>query len=92
MNFIQASQPRDQAKGLGIPREPDLEGQQDLTVGISQDWRKERLHSWRTQKNLACIKTQGKGAVTPQEIESDLPASVGGSTGEAWVSSGSPQQ
>ena len=31
------------------------------------------------------IRTQGKGAVTPQETESDLPASVGGSPAEAGV-------
>ena len=32
---------------------------------------------------------QGKGAVTPQETEPDLPASVGGSPVEVWVVSGS---
>ena len=40
-----------------------------------------RLLSWSTQ-----TKTQGKGAVTSQETDPDLPAGVG----EAWVSSGSP--
>ena len=38
------------------------------------------------KQNLACTKTQGKGAVTPQETELDLPAGVG----EAWINSGSP--
>jgi len=30
----------------------------------------------RHKQNLVCIITQGKGAVTPQEIEPDLPVSV----------------
>jgi len=41
----QASQPRDLTKGLGIPRESGLEGQQDLIIGLPQDWRKQRLQS-----------------------------------------------
>ena len=40
------------------------------------------------KQNLACIKTQGKGAVTPKEAEPDLPASVGGSPWEVGISSG----
>ena len=36
----QASQPRDLAKRLGIPRESDTEGQQDLITGFLQDWGK----------------------------------------------------
>jgi len=43
------------------------------------------------KNNLAVTKTQGKGAVTPQETDPDLPASVGGSPVEAWVSKFSPQ-
>ena len=35
-------------------------------------------------------RTQGKGTVTPQETEADLPVSVWGSPAEAWVSSGLP--
>ena len=45
------------------------------------------------KQNLACTKTQGKGAVAPQETKPDLPASVRGSPVEVWVmwvSSGSP--
>ena len=38
-----------------------------------------------------CIECQGKGAVTLQEAEPDLPASVGGSPAEAWVNKGSLQ-
>ena len=30
------------------------------------------------KQNPACTKTQRGGAVTPQEIDSELPASVGG--------------
>ena len=41
------------------------------------------------RQNLVYTKTQGKGAVAPQETEPDLPASVGGSLAEAWVHSSS---
>jgi len=34
---------------LGIPRESDLEGQQDLITRLPQDWGKQRLQSWRAQ-------------------------------------------
>ena len=50
-------------------------GETDSTVG-------------RHKQNLACTKTQGKGAVTPQETEPNLPASVGGFPMEVWISSG----
>ena len=43
------------------------------------------------KQNLACTKTQREGAVTPQETEMKLPASVGGSSVEALVGSGSSQ-
>ena len=33
-------------------------------------------------------RTQGKGAVTPQEIEPDLPVSVQEALAEAWVDGG----
>ena len=36
----QASQPGDLTKGLGIPRESDLEVQRDLIARVPQDWRK----------------------------------------------------
>ena len=48
---------------MGIPRESDLEGQQNLIIGVPQDWGKQRLHSLRAQ-NFACTKTQGTGGVT----------------------------
>ena len=41
-----------------------------------------------SNKNLVCTRTQEKGAVTPQEIDSDLPVSVQKSPVEAWVSGG----
>ena len=37
------------------------------------------------KQNFAHTKTQRKGAVTPQEIEPKLPASVGGPPVEVWV-------
>ena len=43
------------------------------------------------KQNLVCTKTQGEGAVMPQETEPDLSASVGGSSVEALVGSGSSQ-
>ena len=81
--------PENQAKGLRIPRESDVEGQQDSIAGLPQDWGKRRLHSWMAQ-NLMCTKTQGKGTLTPQETEPDLPASVGLSPAEIQVGRDSP--
>ena len=68
--------PRDSIKELEILRESDTEGQQNLIMGLQQDWGKQRFHSWKTQ-NLVCTKIQGKGAVTPQRPESDIPANPG---------------
>ena len=45
----QASQSGHLTKGLGIPRESDLEGQRDLIVRLLQGWGKQRLQSWRAQ-------------------------------------------
>ena len=39
----QASQPGDLTKGLGIPRDSDLEGQWDLIIVFPQDWGKQTL-------------------------------------------------
>ena len=47
--FCQASQPRDLAKWLGIPKKSDFEGEQDLTAGLAQDWGKQRPYSCRAQ-------------------------------------------
>ena len=46
---LQASQTGNPSKGLGIPRESDLEGQWDLIIRLPQDWRYQRLQSWRAQ-------------------------------------------
>jgi hypothetical protein len=51
-------------KGLGIPRESDLEGQRALIIVLPQDWRKQRLHSWRAQ-------TQSHTHHDPRERSSD---------------------
>ena len=37
---------------LGIPKESDFEGQQDLTAGLPQNWGKQRLLAWRAQTKL----------------------------------------
>ena len=42
------------------------------------------------KQNLVCIRTQEKGAVTPQETEPDFPVSVQESSAEVWVDSGLP--
>ena len=65
----QASQPGDPAKGRGIPRESDLEGQQDLITRLPQNWRKQDSSLGGYKRNLAHTKTQRKGAVTPLETE-----------------------
>ena len=50
---------------------------------LLQDFHKTRGNRDSTlrghKQNLSCTRTQEKGAVTPQETEPDLPASVGGS-------------
>ena len=52
--WCQASQPEDSTKGLGIPKESDLEGQCDLILGLPKDWGKQKLQSWRSQAKY-CI-------------------------------------
>ena len=42
----------------------------------------------KLKQNLVCTRTQEKGAVTPQETDSDLPVSVQESLVEAWVGGG----
>ena len=44
--------------------------------------------SWRAQTKPVCTRTQERGAVTPQEVEPDLPVSVQESLVEPWVDSG----
>ena len=53
---------------------------------------KQRLQSWEGRnKTLCATKTQGQGAVAPQETEPGLPAYVGGPPMEVRVHRGSPQ-
>ena len=47
--------------------------------------------SWTWLSDWTELKTQRKGAVTPQATEPELPASVGGSPVVLWVGRGSPQ-
>ena len=86
----ETSQFGDPAKGLGIPRESDYEGQQDLITEFSQDWGNKRLLGGYKQ-NPVRTRTQVKGAATPQEAEPDLP--VFGSLWQrcGWVDSGLPK-
>ena len=58
----QASQPGDPTKRLGIPRESDLEGQQDLIIGLSLDSGKQsgRLQSWMAQTKSRTQQERGK--------------------------------
>ena len=74
----------DPATGGGITRESDFEGQWDLIVGLQQDWRKERFHSWRAHTQQCVHQDPGEGAVTPQETEPDILATVGRSPAEVW--------
>ena len=59
---------------LGIPRESDLKGQQDLIIGLPRDWGKETLLLEGTNKILCMPRPRRKGAVTPQETKPDLHA------------------
>ena len=67
----------------------DLEDQQDLIRGLPQYWGKQTPVLEGTDKICTHQETQRKGAVTPQETEPKLPASVGGCPVEAWVGRGS---
>ena len=87
----QAAQAGNPKKGLGIPREADLEGQQDLIMGLPQDWGTETPVLDSTNKILSVVRSRGKEQNPPQETEAKLPVSVGGSPVEAWVGRGSPQ-
>ena len=66
-----------------------------MITRLPQDWGKQRLQSWRAQTKL-CLhqdseKKKKKGAVTQQETEPKVPAGVGGSPVEEWVSRDSLQ-
>ena len=87
----QVSQPGDLMKGLGNTKESDLEGQWDLIIGLPLYCGKQGLQSCRAQTKSYTPQYQRKRAVTPQETEPQLPASIGGSPVEVWVGSGSTQ-
>ena len=53
---------------------------------LTQDWGNRLLEG--TNKTLRTLRTQQKGAVTPQETDPDLPMSVQESPVEAWVGGG----
>ena len=46
------------------------------------------LYKKKKKTHLVQTRTQGKGAMTPQETEPDLPVSIWESPVEVWVSSG----
>ena len=74
----------------------DWEPSGNLTLQASGVWlqnfhRAGERDSWRAQQNLVCTRTQKKGAVTPQETDTDWPVHACESLGEARVDSGLPQ-
>ena len=87
----QFSQPEDPTKGLGIPRESGLEGQWDLIRGLPEYWGKQTPVLEGTNKILHAPRPRGEEPWPHRKPKSKLPASVGGSPVEAWVSRGSPQ-
>ena len=80
------SQSGDLAKGLRTPREFDFKGQWDLIAELPWDWGNKSLGEHKP--NFVHIKTQGEGAVIPQETEPDLPVSVQEFPMEAWIGNG----
>ena len=60
LNPMSGFQPGDPTKGLGIPRESDLEGQQDLIIGLSQDFWKQTPVLERTNKILHTPRPRGE--------------------------------
>ena len=60
-----AFQPGDLTKGLGIPREFGLEGQQDLIIGIPEDWGKHKLQSWGAQTKFSIHQDPGERSSDP---------------------------
>ena len=70
----QTSPPGDRSKGLGIPRESNFAGQQDLTIELPQDW--ENRDSWRTQTKPFEQQDAGERSRASTKTEPDLSASV----------------
>ena len=79
------------SKGIENSREFDFGGQWNLITDLPQDWGNRLLEG--TKIKLVCTRTQEKGAVTPEEIELDLPVRVqespGGGLGRQWSGKGS---
>ena len=67
------------SKGIENSREFDFGGQWNLITDLPQDWGNRLLEG--TKIKLVCTRTQEKGAVTPEEIELDLPVRVQESPG-----------
>ena len=67
-----------------------LQRQQDLIIGLPEDWGIQRLQSWRAQTNF-CLHQDPEKSSDPKETEAKPPASVGGPPVEVWVGRGSPQ-
>ena len=76
---------------MGIPKDSDFEGQWDLITGLPHDMGEIDSSLGAHKQNLAYTKTQGKGAVTPQETNQNYLLSVGGPPVEAWFRKVSPQ-
>ena len=60
LNPVSGFQPGDPTKGLGIPKESDLEGQRDLIIGLSQDFRKQTPVLEWTNKILHTPRPRGE--------------------------------
>ena len=67
---------------MRTPRGFDFGDKWDLITELAQDWGNRLLED--TNKPVH-IRSQEKGAVTPEETESDLPVSVQESLADAWV-------
>ena len=76
----QASRPGDLTKGLGSPRESGLEVQQDLDIGLSQDWGIQRLPFWRAQTK-SCVHQD------PEERSNDPTGNWTKTTCQHWKAS-----
>ena len=75
-NPTSGSPPGDSTKGLGIPRESDLEGQRDLITRLPQHWGNRDSSLGGHKPNHVHTKTQRKRAATPRETEPKPPAGV----------------
>lgn len=86
--FVSFTQPADPTKGLGIPRESDLESQWDLIIGLLQDWGKQTS---LLEGAVSCALRPREGAVTHRRLDQKY-LQVEESPVEACVGRGSPQE